>query len=424
VTEIPRSREAEEALLGSLIIAPELMPTIALKPEYFYIVRHQWIFAAMQELDRRGITFDLVTLSEELNKHDRLTELGGPAYLTALINQSPTSLNASHYADIVRDKASRRNDIKIANMIAEGAFNGGVDRAKAIDLLTKNSDNGKGATPLADSLPEFMDLVEKRAMNPKDVWGIDTGLPDLNKRTGGLHKQQTTMLVGAPGVGKTTLMLQIALHAAQKDCSVAIYELEMDLQPRLISRLMFMLTGVPSRAMLSGNMREEYWPMLTNGIEILATLPIYICDNPVMDTMKIRADVARMKAQKGIEFVALDYLNLLTDKDGDNSNENTSAKATRFRQICREFDVAGLTVQSMNKEGMKSLIPHLADMSGPAEVAFSADNVFFLVEEPDKPLMYKLLPAKQRDGDMGHSPIQLIRPKNKIGFQCTTLLER
>ena len=420
---IPHSREAEEALLGSLIINPSLLPEITLNPKHFYIHRHQWIFSAMRELDSRGIEFDLITLSEQLEKHKQLEELGGFAFLTALINQSPSSYNATHYADIIKDKAGRRDDIKVANMIAEGAFNGGVDRAKMIDMLTKNTDAGAGAVPISSGLAEFSALVEERAKNPCDVWGIETGLVDLDKRTGGLHKQQTTMIVGAPGVGKTTLMLQIALNAAKQGIPGAIYELEMDMQPRLLSRLMFMLEGIPTRAMMSGRM-DDHWRAFTHGLEVMDGLKLYICDNPVMDTIKIRADVARLKAQKGIEFLALDYLNLLTDKDGDSSNDNTTAKAIRFRQMCREFDVTGFTIQSMNKEGMKSLIPHLADMSGPAEVAFSADNVFFLVEEPDKANMYKLLPAKQRDGDMGNAPIQLIRPSKKLGFQCTTLLMR
>ena len=408
------SKEAEEALLGSLMINPELMPEIVLSPDNFYIARHKWIFAAMQELNNRGVEFDLITLSEELR--EKMKEIGGQAYLTELIAQSPMSYNATYYADIIRDKASRRGDLLVANMIATGAHNGGVDRAKAIDMLTKNT-QGKGARLLSDGLGDFVKQVEERSKDPKDVWGISTGLPDLDVRLGGMQRQQTTMLVGAPGVGKTTLMLQISLHMAQAGSPGTIYELEMDYD-RIVSRLILMLTGVPTRAMKSGRM-EEHWTAFTQGLDILGDLKLYITDNPVMDTMTVRADVAKMKSQNHIEWVSLDYLNLLTDKDGDSKNDDTTAKATRFRRICREFDVAGLTIQSVNKEGMKAIIPHLADMSGPAEVAFSADNVLFLVQDPDKPQNeYKLLPAKQRDGDKGSSPIELVKPKNQIKFGC------
>jgi len=417
IPSIPHSREAEEALLGSLIITPELLPEITTTPDEFYITRHRWIFAAMRELDKRKQAIDFVTLSEELAKHDQLNELGGQAYITALINQSPNSYNATHYADIIRDKASRRADLKIANMIAEGAYNGGVDRARMVDLLTKNSHNGRGAVRLSSGLPEFMSMVEERAKEPRDVWGYATGLPDLDNRIGGLQKQQTTMLVGSPGVGKTTLMLQIALHLAKSGHPGVIYELEMDMQPRLIGRLMSMLTGVPVRAMMSGRM-DDHWEALTRGLEQLEAINLYVSDNPVMNTMQVRADAARMKAQHGIEWITLDYLNLLTDKDGDSGNDNTSNKAIRFRQICREFELAGITIQSINKDGMKAIIPHLADMSGPAEVAFSADNVFFLTQDPEIQTDYKLLPAKQRDGDKGNAPIELTKPKDKLMFGC------
>lgn len=414
---IPYSKEAEEALLGSLIINPEIMPEITLRGDEFYVTRHKWIFDAMRKLDEQSQAIDMVTLSEELAKHGQLEELGGSAYITALITQSPNSYNAPHYADIIRDKARRRSDLKIANMIAEGAFNGGVDRAKMVDLLTKNSNNGRGAVRLSTGLVDFTRMVEERAESPRDVWGYSTGIVDLDNRIGGLQKQQTTMLVGAPGVGKTTLMLQMALHLAKSGRPGVVYELEMDMQPRLIARLMSMMVGVPVRAMMSGRM-DDHWPSFTDGIAKLEAMNLYVSDNPIMDSMAVRADVARMKAQYGIEWVALDYLNLLTDKDGGTGNENTTNKATRFRQICREFDVAGVTIQSVNKEGMKAVVPHLADMSGPAEVAFSADNVFFLVQDPEIQQDFKLLPAKQRDGDKGNAPIPLIKPKGKLTFEC------
>ena len=414
---IPHSREAEEALLGSLMIAPELLPEIVLRPKDFYIVRHQWIFQAMRDLEEKKQAIDIVTLSELLEHRGQLKELGGGAYLTTLTMQSPNSYNAIHYADIVLDKANRRRDLGVANMIVEGAYNGGVDRARMVDMLTQNADNRRGAVRLSTGLKEFGDMVAERSKDPRDVWGFPTGIVDLDNRVHGLQKQQTTMFVGSPGVGKTTIMLQIALNLAKDNHPGVIYELEMDMQPRLIARLMMMLTNVPVSAMMSGRM-DDHWPAFTHGIEQLEAMNLYVSDNPVMDTMRVRADAARMKAQHGIEWIALDYLNLLTDKDGDSGNDNTANKATRFRQICREFDLAGITVQSVNKEGMKAIVPHLADMSGPAEVAFSADKVFFLVQDPEIEQDFKLLPAKQRDGDKGNKPIPLMKPKGKLTFEC------
>ena len=364
---------------------------------------------------------DLVTLSNELG--DNLVEIGGPAYLMALVGPNFFSHNAEHYADIVKEKAGRRNDLEIANAIANGAYNGGVDRAKAISRLTKNENIKNGAKPLREDLSSFMDMVSERAKSPRDIWGMSTGFPDIDKVLGGLQKQQTTMLVGAPAVGKTTLLLQWVLNLAKGGHGVALYEMEMDKNPRLIARLVQMLTGVPVRNMMSGRM-GEYWSQFNSGIEQLEAFPIYISDNPVMSTMQIRADVARLQARHNIELLALDYMNLLSDNDGGDANSNTANKARRFRTICREFDLAGVTVQSVTKEGMKAIVPHLADMSGSASVAFDADNVFFLIENPDANIgnqkIYNLVPAKGRDNDTSFKSIKLGKKAGQLEFNSTT----
>jgi replicative DNA helicase len=411
---IPHNVEAEQAVLGSIIISPDTIHEIAwLKPEHFYIARNQWVWSAMLALMERNIPIDIVTLNEELARMDRLEEIGA-AYTTMLINQSPASYNVEHYARIVMEHAQRRTDLQIANAIATGAYGGGVDRAHIIDLLTKNAGNSAGAQPVKSLLSAFYDDIAERARSPRDVWGISTRLPTFDHATGGLQKQQTTMLAGAPGVGKTTLLLQLLLEAAKQGHRVGIYELEMDVQ-RLLARIVSMLTDIPIRDMKSGRM-ENHWGNFNLGLSILEPLALYICDNPVMDTAQIRADVARIKARHGLDLVGLDYLNLLTDHDSEDDNKNTTAKAVRFRQICREFDVSGLSVQSITKEGMRALIPSLADMSGPAEVAFSADNVFFMVQDAEKKTEFTLLPAKMRDSDSGRTPIPLRKPQGKIVF--------
>lgn len=412
-TAVPHSREAEEAVLGAALINPDAIRSISwLKPDDFYIHRNRWIWDAMLSLDKQGIPVDLVTLGEEVEKLNLDVQT---AYVTSLINQTPTSLNIEHYAHIVVDHAQRRNDINIANQIAAGAYStDGVDRAHIIDLLTKNTNNRSGAMPIKSLLSNFYDGISERSKSPKDVWGISTGITMLDRATGGLQKQQTSMVAGAPGVGKTTLLLQLMLEAGKQGWKVGIYELEMDTD-RLLARLVSMLTGVPIRDMKSGRM-ESHWADFNKGMTMLEQLPIYICDNPVMDTSQIRADVSRIKALHGLDLVGLDYLNLLTDRDSDDDNKNTTAKAVRFRQICREFDVAGVSVQSITKEGMRAVVPSLADMSGPAEVSFSADNVFFMVQDADSKIDFTLLPAKMRDSDSGKKPIPLRKPAGKIMF--------
>ena len=407
--------DAETALLGSVLINPqETLALIEVKAESFYIERNRWVWEAIEVLSKKRAAVDVVTVSDELERQGHLKEVGGTAYLTNIIGHVPDSLNAEHYAEIVEDYARRRNDVQIASLIAHGAHNGGVDRAKVIDLITNNSGLDRGAAKIGSLLNIFYSGVETRSKNPKDIWGIPSGLATLDRVTGGWQAQQTTMLAGSPGVGKTTLLLQIVLESAKRGHSTALYELEMD-NERLIGRMVSMLTGVPVRDMKSGHM-ESHWMNFNKGIEMLERLPLYVSDSPVMNSMQVRADIARIKNAFGVELVGLDYLNLLTDKDNDDRNGNVIDKAVRFRSLCREFKVAGVSVQSVTKEGMKAILPTLADMSGPAEVGFTADNVFFLVQDQEMQQDFTLLPAKLRDGDLGKKPIKIIKPVGKLLF--------
>lgn len=408
------SQEAETSVIGAVMIDPNVLHTLPLKHEDFYIVKHQWIWEAVRRLSDKRLAVDILTVCDELEREGKLAEVGGPAYLTGIVSQTPTSLSAEDHARIVLDYSRRRNDVEIANLIAQGAHNGGVDRAKVIDMLTRNTGMDRGAAPIGMMLNDFYTEVEERSKSPRDVWGIPSGLSTLDKTIGGWQAQQTTMIAGSPGVGKTTLLLQFVLESAKRNTPTAVYELEMDAN-RLIGRIVSMLTGVPIRNMKTGRM-DDHWRNFNDGIEQLEGLPLYICDNPVMNTMQVRADVARLKNTMGVEFVGLDYLNLLTDNDSDDRNGNTTDKAVRFRSICREFRVAGVSVQSVTKEGMRAILPTLADMSGPAEVSFSADNVFFFVQDKDKAENFQLLPAKLRDGDMGRAPINITKPKGKLLF--------
>lgn len=404
------SVSAEEALLGAVLIDPDQLPLLTITPEEFYVFKNRMVWEAI----RRAKSVDVVTVADELQRENQLEAVGGFAYLTKLVSRPPDSGNAEHYSQIVKDYARRRQDVQIANLIAQGAYGEGVDRAKVIDMLTSNTEIEKGAARVSHLLNPFYAGVEERAKDPKDTWGIPSGLSSLDKVTGGWQAQQTTMLAGSPGVGKTTMLLQFILESAKRGHHTALYELEMD-NERLIARLISMLTGVPVRDMKSGKM-ENHWENFNRGVEILERLPLYISDNPVMNTMQVRADVARLKHAFGVELIGLDYLNLLTDKDGDDRNGNAIDKAVRFRSLCREFKVGGVSVQSVTKEGMKSILPTLADMSGPAELSFNADNVFFLVQDPENAQNFTLLPAKLRDGDMGRSPIKISKPQGKLLF--------
>ena len=411
--QIPHNRDAEEAVIGAVFIDPNIMQEIDLCQDAFYIHRLGFIWTAFERLRSRGSVIDPLTAAHELDDMGRLDEVGGPAYLTGLIANIGSSLNADSYAEIINAKWIARKRLSIANAIATKSYSGNPDISPEIDALTRSTVVKYGAAEMNHDLSALYDLAEERGKNPGDVWGIPTGLVDWDNMTGGQHAQRVSLIIGKPEAGKTTLLLQVALYAAMHGHGVALYELEMDKQ-NLIMRFVTLLGGPSRRQVMRGRMTDEQKTAFNGAIETLDRLPLYISDAPTMTTAQIGADIARLQATRDIELVGLDYLNLLGDADGKDNNENTVLRSRRFRQVCRERRVAGISVQSLNKTGMAADEPQLADMSGPAGVAYDADAVFTLTKSADG-VDGKLIPSKVRYGEnVGIIPIV----RKGMRFEC------
>lgn len=405
MNNLPQNRDVEDALLGAVLIDPSVMDerdVAVVKPDDFYIIKHQFIWEAFREV---GKDLDIVSVSAFLEGQHRLNEVGGSAYLAGLIAATPTALHASEYARMLRDLARRRRDIQIANLIVKQAFEGDLDRAKVIELLTNNEKIDGGARHVSEALREFVNEVDVRSQNPREIWGLATGFIDLDKRIGGLQPEQTMLLAATPGQGKSVLAMQIAKNIAERGIGVAIYSFEMSAR-RVLMRLISADSGIPTRAMNTGYM-GEHWDNFYEATAKLERLPLYIADIYGMTTASLRSDLARLRAQHNIQVIVVDYLNKLLDTDGGDDLANTKLKARRMQGICREFNVSGILIQSMNKEGMRTSTPTLADMSGPSDVAHEGDNVFLMAQHPEEKGVVQLYPAKMRDGDMGKAPISL-----------------
>lgn len=418
VQQVPHNREAEEAVIGSVMINPDVYAEAGLRAEHFYITRNAFIWTAFDRLNDRGKPIDFLTVSAELDDMGRLDEIGGPSYLTAVLSAVPTSLNADEYAEIVREKWTARIRLQIANALAAKSYSGDLDIARELDALTKSHAIKRGAAVLHDDLAELVDIVAAREANPGDKWGVRTGLPDFDNMTGGLQPQEVTLIAGKPEAGKTTLMLQMALEAARSGSGVAIYELEMD-KKNILMRLITLLGGPTRKEMMRGKIPDEKKDAYWAAVQTLDKLPLYISDNPTMTTMQVGADLARLQATRKIDLVCLDYLDLLADSDGKDSIEKSILRSRRFRQVCRERNVSGLSVQSLNKAGIAADNPGLADVSGPGGVLFDADQIFILTTSADK-RDGKLSPVKMRYGE-NRGIIPLVRDGMRFG--CATRIQ-
>jgi replicative DNA helicase len=261
-SQIPHSREAEEAVIGAIIINPEIYYEIAefLQAEDFYIHRHVWIWEAVTRLNQRRIPVDLLTLSEEIDRVGQSGDVGGSAYLTSLINQVPSSLNAEAYARIVEGHATRRRMIQSANKIATLAYDESLETAvvqeKAVSALEAVvlRKTGAGLTPLSAHLSSAYDRIDESSRTT-ELPGIPTGLIDLDRKLGNLQKGTLYVVAGRPGQGKTSLKLTVARNAALAGKRVAVFSLEMS-NEKITNRLLSQSTGLDAQLIDIGKISD------------------------------------------------------------------------------------------------------------------------------------------------------------------------
>ena len=241
---VPHSREAEEAVLGAVMINPEAYYDVAqfLQADDFYIVRNRWVWEAFTRLHERRIPIDFLTVTEELDRVSQLADAGGPAYLTSLINQVPSSLHAEAYGRIIEQNAVRRRMLTAANEIARLAYN----QEQAIDTVIDEAEKSifglserrlrHDVTPIKQVLSDFYDRIDELSQRPEEIVGVPTGLIDIDRLLGGLQKSDLLIIAGRPGMGKTGFLLSVAKNAAQRHKKhVAIFSLEMSNEQIAIS---------------------------------------------------------------------------------------------------------------------------------------------------------------------------------------------
>lgn len=384
---VPHNREAEEAVLGCVLINPNtLYELLFLKFEHFYIYRHKWIWESFLWLDERRIPIDLLTVADDLERQGRLAEIGGPAFLTALVNQVPSSLNASAYGHIVEGYSIRRNLIQAANEIATLAYNEKIDTEECLSKSSQQVIHLQSANLTHDLismgalLSRTYDDITERAKDPKEVWGMSTGLPTFDKKTGGIQMGELVYVVGAPGVGKTWLDLSWGVELGKQEPG-AIFSLEMK-KLAIGRRLLSGLTGVPSRKMKSGFVSDDDWKPITEAIEKYSDLPVWI-DDSSYDTHHLRAALLHAKQEHGIRWFILDYALLLMD-GGRDETEQTKIISANLKRIVHDLNIAGIVLHSVTKVGMDDNEPKMSDQRGSGQAIHDADVQLFLTKLYEK----------------------------------------
>ncbi len=370
---VPHSIEAEEAVLGSILINPEALFDVVpfLRSEDFYLVRHQRIWDAILTLHDRREPVDFLTVVEELERRGQLEEIGGSAYITSLINAVPTAIHAEAYGRIVERTALRRRLIEAASEIAKIAYEDAsevdevVDRAESALFNVTQRRLAKELVPIKQVISEYYDRIQYLYDHRGEMIGVPTGFIDLDRLLGGLQKSDLIIVAGRPGTGKTSFLLTTALNAARKfGQRIAIFSLEMSAE-QLVQRLIAAETGIDSQRLRLGDLKEEEWPLFVQATSRLADTRIFIDDTPSISALQLRTKCRRLYAEFGLDLIIVDYLQLMTgDVRAENRVQEISYISRNLKALARELDVPVLAAAQLSRavEQRQDKRPMLSDL--------------------------------------------------------------
>jgi replicative DNA helicase len=416
--QLPQNLEAEEAVLGSLLIDPDAIIRVAtfLEPDDFYVQRHGWIYDAVRDLHERREPADLVTLTDEMERRGQLADIGGPAFLTSLINATPTSIHVEYYARIVERTAILRRLIDAAGDIAKLAYQDVddvdevVDRAESIIFGVSERRVQRDLVPIRQVLDEFYDRIEYLTAHQGELIGIPTGLADLDKLLGGFQRSDLIIIAGRPGMGKTSLALSIALQAARKwERRVGIFSLEMS-NEQVVQRLVSAETGIDSQRLRLGTIHEEEWPVFVQATSLLSNTQIYIDDTPAISALEMRTKARRLHAEYGLDLIIVDYLQLMRgDARSDNRVQEISYISRSLKSLARELNIPVVALSQLSRavESRHDKRPMLSDLRESGSIEQDADVVLFVYRDdlynPDTefPNIAELRVSKHRSGPTG-----------------------
>ncbi|MGW8249117.1 MAG: replicative DNA helicase [Anaerolineales bacterium] len=432
VPVVPHSREAEEAVIGSVLINPEAYYDVAqfLMGEDFYIHRHRWIWESFTRLHERRTPIDFLTVTEDLDQSGHLAEIGGPAYLSSLISNVPTSLHAAAYGRIVEETAIRRRMLSAANDIARMAYKEDssvesvMDEAEKAVFGVSERRMTRDLQTIQQVISEYYDRIDQIASRGEDVFGVPTGFIDLDRLLMGMQPSDLIIIAGRPGMGKTAFMLSAAKNAAQiHKKHVAVFSLEMS-NEQLIQRLIAQETGIDSQRLRTGKLEEGEWPKFTQAVEALSNTRIFLDDTPALTPLQLRTKCRRLHLEYQLDLVLVDYLQLMSSGNRvENRVQEVSYISRNLKVMARELNVPVLAAAQLSRavEQRADKEPQLSDLRESGSLEQDADIVMFIhrpeIYEKDtlKQNIAQIKVAKHRNGPVG--TIELIFRSNLAKFE-------
>jgi replicative DNA helicase len=414
----PQNIEAEEAILGGILLDPEAMGRIVdiLVTEAFYVQNHQQIYLAALKLFQQGLPTDLMSVSSWLADHKLLDKVGGNSKLAQLVDRTVSAVNIDRYSEMVMEKYLRRQLIKAGHEIVDLGYDTVKDLEQVLDEseqkifnLTQDQPQ-EGLIPLSDTLVETFNSLEE-LHSQTALPGLSCGFYDLDGKIGGFARSDLIIIAGRPAMGKTSFALNIAASIAKlHQLPVAIFSLEMSKQ-QLAQRLLASEAGIESNRLRSGRFTQNEYEPLMNAIGTLSELPLFIDDTANITVMQMRSQLRRLQVQQGgkLGLVMIDYLQLMEGSNSDNRVQELSKITRSLKGLARELDVPVIALSQLSRgvEQRTNKRPMLSDLRESGSIEQDADLVIMLYRDsyynPDSPErdLAEVNVAKHRNGPTG-----------------------
>lgn len=424
----PQSIEAEESILSAILIDNDTLIDILeiLCADDFYKTAHAIIFSAIESLYAKSEPVDLVTLSNILRERNELEKIGGAAYLARLVDAVPVAVNAHHYARIIHDKAILRRLIERSNTISRRCFEDRGEVTSVIEFAQSaifelsEGNTRQSFFPLSKIIDANIDALEERQGNRALVTGITTGFPKLDALTSGFQNSDLIIIAARPAMGKTAFALNVARNAAiEGGVPVAVFSLEMS-KEQLSMRMLCAEARVDSSRIRGGFLNQKDWKQITDAADRLTEAPIFIDDSPDISTTSIRTKSMRLKMDKGLGLIIVDYLQLMRGSAASERRDLEISDISRSMKIlAKELNVPVIALSQLNRklEERSDKRPQLSDLRESGALEQDADLVAFIYrdevynrdENNPQQGTAEIILAKQRNGPTGMVPLVFLK---------------
>ena len=427
---LPHNLEAERSVLGAILLHNDAFNLAAevIDAQDFYRDAHRRIFDKMVKLVEQGDAIDLVTLKEELGRSGDLDEVGGPAYIAALVDGVPRSMNVEHYARIIKEKSTLRDLIFSANKILATAYEGEqeadviLDQAEHAIFAVADDKVRDGFVSLRDLAQASLDTIEKLHARKELVTGVPTGFTDLDEMTSGLQPAELIIIAARPSMGKTSLALNVAQHVGTKTSkTVGVFSLEMS-KEQLFLRLLTSEARIDAHRLRRGFLGERDWGRLSQAIGTLSDAKIFIDDTPSIGVLEMRAKCRRLAAAHELDLIIVDYIQLMQGRGRfENRTLELASISRSLKGLAKELAVPVVVLSQLSRapEARSDHRPQLSDLRESGALEQDADVVMFIYREDvyadrsqppsENEGVADLIIGKQRNGPTGVVKLAFIR---------------